>query len=518
MPVKRKCAEGKSYAVDDEIDEIEESGGSFASQGFTTPELRPINHSIYANELFYDEMRDREFLVAIRKSYSNMQKIFFEHHSERARGRRPAQSTFDAIPMHLEYSSDVWKLFLGRDQSADPITYAHIDGLLLNKDTPDVQLEQLKTDRLNFHKELLADREFVHVLVDDVVWRITREHPVPWMIPVQFSWYNNRAVSPATATLSEMFECSRIEDTNRILFETDALFKHLLQHLMYLEKHVMFDAKRAPKGTICSLATSWFRPNYVFFKRCFKVMVLHDEKIQWSLFLAFEKSLIDRNKPKIIVPKDTVIASLDGEVRPLDLFSKDLYALELIGACRNNWFADKDALNPEEISYLVSTFFCCDNRPAVGGSGFFANTTCASDVWFCCMSHWLDSKRTGTIISNSQNSYRHSMLTTSKDITGQMIIDRNWIVAGIDDLYLLPVEWHYTRSETAAEGSEIECNCMTNCHKKPIDQKKKIMVNTTSLERPPAEWTAEKLATVEGLKQTKKDGILSYITKYSGRD
>lgn len=110
------------------------------------------------------------------------------------------------------------------------------------------------------------------------------------------------------------------------------------------------------------------------------------------------------------------------------------------------------------------------------------------------------------------------MLTTSKDITGQMIIDRNWIVAGIDDLYLLPVEWHYTRSETAAEGSEIECNCMTNCHKKPIDQKKKIMVNTTSLERPPAEWTAEKLATVEGLKQTKKDGILSYITKYSGRD
>lgn len=85
-------------------------------------------------------------------------------------------------------------------------------------------------------------------------------------------------------------------------------------------------------------------------------MVLHDEKIQWSLFLAFEKKLIDRNKPKIIVPKDTVIASLDGEVRPLDLFSKDLYALELIGACRNNWFADKDTLNPEEISYLVSTF------------------------------------------------------------------------------------------------------------------------------------------------------------------
>ena len=516
---KRKCAGAAGVYVDsdEDADDIRAAGGTFESKGYRAPFLRPIAHDRYATELFYDDREDADFLRVIGNTFTNMQRVFFEHLHGRTRGRRPTATSYDAIPMHLEYSAEVWKLFFGDDRSEKPVAYTDIDAVLLNKRGHDAMLSHLKRARLEFHREFLAEREFAHVLVDDVVWRVTRAHPVPWMIPVQFSWYNNRAVPPSSATLSEMFECSRIEDTNRILFEKDFCFKHLLQHLIFMEKHVMFDAGRAEVNTPCSLAVSWFKPNYVFFKRCFKVLVLYDETIQWSMFLAFEKKLVDDNLDKIIVPKDTVIASLDGEVRPLDLFQMDLYALELIRACLKGWYADKEELKKADISYLVTTFFCAEDRPAVGGSGFFANATCVDDVWFCCMSHWLDSKRTGTVISNSQNSYRHSMITTSVDITGGMIKRRNWEVAGLENLYLLPVEWQYSQSSSEDSTKQIVCNCMTRCHGKSPDSKNKIRVSgPPQRERPDAEWTTAKVESIETLCASKKSGIQSYIEHFNG--
>ena len=492
---------------------ITEYEGTFETLGLETPILVAGEPTAYASELFYDPVTDAEFIEGITRSYVAMQRLYFNHHNGRRQGRRPRDFSSVAIPMHPVYDRNVWKLFLGEDRTV-PMTYSDIDMLLLQQvDGFDAKMQQLKTDKLRFHRELLADKDFLHVLVGDVVWRITREHAVPWMIPVQFSWCNKKAVSPKNATLSEMYECSRIQQTNSILYEKDDIYKSLLQHLMFMEKHVMFDPSKAPVGTQCSLFTNWFNPDYVFCKRCFKVLVLYDSEIKWSTFLAFKPSIVQNNLQKIIVPTETVIAALDGEIRPQDAFSEDLYALQLIDKCTSHWFGDSRDPRLQLVTFLVNTLVCSDTRPGVGGSGFFANTTCADHVLFKCTPHWLDPNRIGTVITNSENTYRHSMITTSEPITGQMILDREWRVEGLEEFVLLPVEWHYSNQLEDATTKKIPCKCMTNCRRPGCDEKQ-ILVNNSTGKREDRNWTEAMVEAEPGLTNVKKNGIIKYLQDY----
>jgi len=527
------------------LDTIKRHTGTFAELHLPRLALHPVDMDRYAAELFYD-VGESDLSDTFIKSFTNMQQMYFEHY-KRQRGRRPDASSSAAIPMHPEYDTDVWKLFLGADKGA--LTYTDIDGLLLNTHQPDAELQRLSAARIAFHSEFLGGMQFKHVSANDVLWRVTAEHPVPWMIPVQFSWCNSRAVSPDTATLSEMYECSRIENTNKTLFDVDVIYKGLLQHLMYLEKHVMFDEIKAPPGTPCSIAINWFSPHYVLCKRCFETLVLYDSKIKWSMFLVFDRAFVDRNRAKIIVPKDTAIASLDGEVRPLDLFKEDSYALQLISKSHTGWVmkrkkpdkdeaqpadalpdeappddeeplddeepADADEAPPEPpvVTFLVNTLVLSEERPAVGGSGFFANTTC-DESWFACTPHYVDDKRTGTIIANSENSYRHNMITTSRHLTGADIVSRHWAdVPGMDTFYMLPVEWKYSRGDDG-DAVHIACNCMTRCHKLPDKDKGKISVHPAKQNRPVGEWTAEKVRAYSGIENSKRAGILQYLNSY----
>jgi hypothetical protein len=473
-----------------------------------------MKSDIYAPELFYNEVADETFLDEIKTAYIEMQKLYFKHHTARTSGNRPDKSYEDCIPMHPEYHSDVWKLFLGQDRD-DPMTYEDIDSLLLFADEPgERQLPQFKEQRLEFHKELLKDKDFKDLTLDDVVWRIPHGQQVPWLIPVQFSWCNSRVASPKDGTLSELFECSRILRSNATLYQDDDIYKVLLPKLMNLEKQVMFDPERACPGTICSLFGNWFNPHYVFCKRLFTVMVLHDPKVGWSMFLVFNEALVQNNKDKILVPSETVIASLDGEIRPLDVFKEDAYALRLIKKDLRGWSNDPSLMPREQITYLVNTLTRDDNRPSVGGSGFFANTTCEPDVWFACKPHWIDDNRKGTVIVNGENSYRHSMITASENITGQMILKRQWpLDTGFEGKLLLPVEWKYGQGDEDGMR-EIQCECMTKCYNSEQAQKSRILIHDTTLVRPPGNnWTAESVRALD-IGRTKKEGILKYLDHY----
>lgn len=521
IEMKGRACTAKSGSCKDTmtLNDITSHEGTFIDLNLPCPSTHPINPDKYAPELFYTPA-ETDKIQALNKSFSNLQNLYFDHYKNRKKGRRRSSVTNRAIPMHLEYDETVWKLFVGRVFRT--ITYTDIDALLLNNTKPDQLLDDMKADRMRWHAELVSQETPLHVMVDDVEWRITRDHGVPWMIPVQYSWCNSMAVDPMTATLSEMFECNRIQTTNHTLFDADALYKHLLPHLTYMEKHVMFDEDRAQTGTACSLAFNWFGPHYVLCKRCFDVLVLHDELVEWSMLLKFKRTLVDSNRTRIIVPKDTVIASLDGEVRPLDMFSADAYALQLMNKCEAHWFEASDdvsysPLKEHVVTFLVNTLVKSDDRPAVAGSGFFANTTCmdVGDVWFGCTPHWVDDKRTGTAILNSQNSYRHGMITASHHITGDMIISRHWTgVSGMDEYYLLPVEWHYGRRADEAGMEATVCNCMSRCNKLPIKQKGVVQLFNNKIERREFAWDASAVDAVRGLKSGKKEGIKRYLEFY----
>ena len=261
---KRTCTGGSGSCIDvTTLADIKSYSGTFNDMHLPCPLLLPKSPGKYAPDLFYTD-GENDKIQALNKSFSNLQRLYFDHYKNRKKGRRHGSFESNAIAMHLQYDEVVWKLFVGRVYPI--LTYNDLDALLLNNSKPDALLDQMKKDRTNFHAELVKPGTPLHVMVDDVEWRITHEHAVPWMIPVQFSWCNSRAVDPKTATLSEMFECSRIQTTNNTLFDADALYKYLLPHLTYMEKHVMFDEDNAPPSTACSLAFNWFGPHYVLFK------------------------------------------------------------------------------------------------------------------------------------------------------------------------------------------------------------------------------------------------------------
>jgi hypothetical protein len=146
--------------------------------------------------------------------------------------------------------------------------------------------------------------------------------------------------------------------------------------------------------------------------------------------------------------------------------------------------------NKDEMANLVCTIDKSGKRPAIGNSGFFANTTCSKEPLFHFTPAQIGNKQ-GNGIHNADFMYRHKCLTAAKNITGQHILDTDVALKELSavplpfektagDICFIPLEWSYQKYNTNATPGDFVCHCLSRCAYLPLKNRSKINMGTKS--------------------------------------
>jgi len=442
--------------------------------------------------------------------FVQLQKLFFGHFKRNPNTPRET----DVIPMQLyECNEWVWKLFVGVDWKEKTCTYEMIDKLL--SESEEVLLEY-KEARHDYKMQYLDGETTKSLEVDGVWWIVKNSVDLPWIIPVSFHYHNPKAVKPAEAYPSEMEQCGRIIGTNERLYKTDPIYKKLLYLATKLEKRLMFDEIAAVAGTETSLFFSWFRNCNVWYKPPFKLYVSHNYTHGYHIFIGIPRNIVEANRDKILIPKFTIITSLEGEIRPLDLSVHERYASEIYRPA-NHGYEDKSL----PITNLVSTSQTNGKRPGIGNVGFFSNSTCVQEPLFSFRLSHIGDKQ-GNVVEGAQFSYKHCSIVAEVDITGNFMLEKYQTLLRYSvtkhpylvtegDLICLPVEWKY--SEEAPDDGQYTCACMTRCYARRDRTRIHLGKQPTVVRTTDKQWTREEIMELR-IKQNKKDRILAYLRQF----
>ena len=334
----------------------------------------------------------------------------------------------------------MWRLFLGQD---DAIEHEGITALLSNAE----EMKSCQRRREDYRRQFLGEEtsRFLY-LPHGVQWRVCADVPMPFIVPYDLVWFNPKSVLPDRATRSEMRQNGRIVDANAALHKRYAA---LLRHLIAIEPYVI------PSSLLFS---DWHTPElFHWHKPLYSIVIEHDHKLGWSMFLAISKSAVG----EVLVPSGAVISYFAGEIKALDVYEPEHYAFTYIQK------------HYEDETYLVCTKAETEMRPGICSMAFFSNHTCMQEPWFVAVNNRLMpfkkqedgsyvegcvGARSG-VVWGATELYRHRTLVAAKDITARMV---RALPSASETHYKVPVEWDYYPQETPQPSASF-CTCLSHC-------------------------------------------------------
>lgn len=460
------------------------------------PSRGPID-SDFAPEMFFGDEDDIEEL---EDKFSEMQRLYWGLSTSSVQERRPSSALISTVHA-FDYDHWVPKLFLGQDWSAKSIDHRYITALLADKE----ELARCKARRAEYKREFLGGSARQNLTLPYGVWVVLRDVELPFMIPVDLFWFNSRTVNPDTATWSELYNAGRIVDANTMLYEKNRFYAPLLQRLIALEQYVV-DAE---------VFTEWHSGRLMWYKPLHRTVITRvDEKLGWSMFLAVPRAIVEQNMDRVIIRKGAVLASFAGEMKVLDMFEADNYALGYIGK--------HDDAGDALTTHLVCTKAELPDRPGVCNFAFFSNHCCVETTgvakprrkpaeqqqWFANTHSDLapfrriggelsSIKRTSNIVLGASELYKHETLSVTVNITGRMFAERElccdqWpMMRSDEEMMYVPVEWNYY---LMPPGEGPRCTCLSRCYFSAEAERGRAPFTEPQIETrpPPAMWTLEK--------------------------
>ena len=473
----------------------------------------------------------REEISTLNRQFDSLVELMYKHHRRQNTTKQKATDTI--APMQLtSVSSEVWKLFVGEDYGDGTLNYEQIDKIIYDmSQMTDGARETLHTQRKQYKDQFLEEGiNRKNIVVDGVTWVVDRSRDLPWMIPVSLNYHNPTAVDPRNATSSEMSECGRMVKTNLKLYKTDPYYKNLIRLTMMLETQMTFDASRLEGIAFTSLWHSWQLPCFTWTKPAFKLYAVPYGVLNYNIFVGVSKEVAERNKDKIIIPEFTVMLSLTGEIRPVDLFVNDTYACQYYRKYQRGSISkgkspalQKSQKPPQlpEVANLVCTLDVEGKRPGVGNGGFFANTTCATEPFFKLVPNTIGNKQ-ANVVTSADFIYKHNTIIANRNFSGQDIINQDVTFRNAareiqlphnqtaNDILFMPLEWPYG-TEATSENKYV-CQCLTNCIKITESTRKFIyMGNPTNNRRTQTNWNETSVNQDKDITQTRKEYIMEYL-------
>jgi hypothetical protein len=454
----------------------------------------------YAPELFFavGEPQLAELREIFRKMVADFEGNTFHTVNTATAGSHP-------VPMHYFcYDPQVWKVFVGVDWGQTPITHKTIRKLL--SDPP--KLARCWAARQRFKQAFLCGAASRPLAVGcNTVWIVRRDVELPWVIPVDMSWFNPAAIDPAIATPTEARQASRIELSNRVLH--DPKFNAVVRAAARLDPFVVPSSRSLPPDHDTSLLGNWAEAEtaLAFCRPLFTVEVAAVAGLGWSMFLSLPWDLVARNQDRIVIPRGAVVATFHGEVRAIDAYAPERFARSLYQAPQ-----DREGLR---FSHLVTTVGGQPGPPAEGGvpgvgsAAFRANSTCVPGAtgWFATAPNKLFSvqddgeggvtfrSRAGTrVVEDSPELFRYTTITASLDITGRMVADCHARLAAAlpagqfadgATACKVPVEFPYRTAVNAQRRGAEPCLCLSRCMALPPAERSAVSFVSAPLPRPP---------------------------------
>ena len=457
------------------------------------------NHDLYAGELFFDEREDD--MAALDHKYDDMSRMYFRLN---ARVSEPPPAHVQPASMHaFRYNCWVSRLFFGQCWLGKTITHETITDVMNDPE----ELAQCMQRRRDYKQEFLGGRTRRNLDLPFGIWVVSRDIDMPFLIPVDLHWFNGESVDPNRATWQEMQQAGRLVGANEALYRSNQTYAPLLKRLLQLERHLVFDYEMYGRTAAETNSLWWFwheKKRFVWYRPAHLTVITHLPILGWSAFLAVPRATVERNLDKYIIPRGAIAATFAGEVRVLDVFATDRFAVSYIGKIDRSRKGDLHA------THIVCTKTEIPRVPAVASIAFFSNHRCTATrptaeergkerpCWFINAPNSLvpfdrtpyglrmKEKATCNVVYQGSEIYRHSTTVTACSITGREFLKEHnrlfshakarneWIMDQLGSItdgaltyYYVAIEWNYCSMSNifaVSERVKSSCLCLSRCH------------------------------------------------------
>ena len=267
-------------------------------------------------------------------------------------------------------------------------------------------------------------------------------------IPTTFHVFNSRYFPVESATPSQMYQSSRIMDTNHMLYCTP-IYAAIVEGLTYMARNMRFDV---------DLFVHHSTP--VVLKHRHIIMTDVSQTHGRALFAAVPNSMLEDG---VIVYKDTIMACMSGMVRA-DFPHGEHYAMEYLHALKN--FGD--GYCSQLVTTMEANHFGSE-KIFVGSPAFFANCSHEGN----CYMKGITLKGPESV-SGSKDFYKLPMLQASYDLRAEDFIRGEEVArkAGygpVEGYSRLALEFQYSPRHVSREPSAdfVKCRCLSECERDP---------------------------------------------------